>query len=115
MQLMPVTARSLAKQHGIQGYAQKRLLEPELNITLGTHYLVELLRRFDGRLELTLAGYNGGPSRVSRWMRERGSSDIDEFVEEISISETRNFVKAVMNNYAQYVTRSTLSSTRVVE
>lgn len=104
MQLMPATALSLAKQQRIKNYSKSRLLEPNLNITLGTNYLVELLRRFKGRPELVLAGYNGGPNRVSRWMRQRGTSDIDEFVEEISLDETRLFVKLVMNNYAEYVT-----------
>lgn len=105
MQLMPVTARSLAKQQRIKPYSTDRLLEPELNITLGSHYLVELLRRFKGRPELVLASYNGGPSRVARWVRQRGASDIDEFVEEISLDETRLFVKLVMRNYARYVSQ----------
>jgi len=105
MQLMPATARSLAKQQKMKNYTTDRLLDPNVNITLGTNYLVELLRRFKGTPELVLAGYNGGPNRVSRWMKKRGSSDIDEFVEEINLDETRLFVKLVMNNYAQYVSQ----------
>lgn len=56
------------------------------------------------RQQASLSYMTGGPNRVSRWMRQRGTSDIDEFVEEISLDETRLFVKLVMNNYAEYVT-----------
>jgi len=46
----------------------------------------------------------GGPDRVTRWMRQRGPSDIDGFVEEISLDETRFFVKLATNNYVEIVT-----------
>jgi soluble lytic murein transglycosylase-like protein len=46
----------------------------------------------------------GGPNLVTRWMRQRGPSDADGFAEEISLDETRFFVKLATNNYAEYVT-----------
>ena len=102
MQLMPTTAKPLAKQLRIKNYSAQRLFEPEISISIGSRYMGQLIKRFKGTPELVLAAYNGGPSRVARWVRQRGAGDIDEFIERISIDETRKFVKAVMENYAQY-------------
>lgn len=102
MQLMPGTAKTLAQQLRVHPYSINRLYEPEINILLGAKYISDLLKRFKDRPELALAAYNGGPSRVARWVREHGARDMDDFVERINVSETRAFVKAVMNNYAHY-------------
>lgn len=106
MQLMPLTAKGLAKQRRLTGHSTERLYEPEYNINLGASYLADLLRSFKGQIEPALAAYNCGPGRVSRWMKAGGANDIDEFVENIPFAETRQYVKAVMNNYAQYVTQA---------
>ena len=102
MQLMPSTAKETARQMRMRDYSVRRLKEPEVSIAIGSRYMSRLLKRFGGNPELALAGYNGGPTRIARWARQRGTRDIDEFVERISMEETRNFVRLVMDNYAWY-------------
>ncbi|MBM3262710.1 MAG: transglycosylase SLT domain-containing protein [candidate division Zixibacteria bacterium] len=110
MQLMPKTAKELARQRNFANHSNERLYEPEYNVALGTQYLVDMIRTYKGRLELAVAAYNGGPGRVSRWVREQGLADMDEFVERIGITETRQYVKAVMNNYARYTTDAAMTN-----
>ncbi|MBI4551237.1 MAG: tetratricopeptide repeat protein [Candidatus Latescibacteria bacterium] len=102
MQLMPATARQLAKQARMPEFSVDRLYEPEVSTRLGARFLQEQLSRFGGRPELALAAYNGGPGRVSRWLKKRDAGEIDEFVEGMDVGETREFVKVVMENYARY-------------
>ncbi|MCB9555526.1 MAG: lytic transglycosylase domain-containing protein [Deltaproteobacteria bacterium] len=66
MQLMPRTAASLAKQLGYDDY---RITDPRFNIDAGTYYLGYLLRRFK-RIDVALAAYNAGPSRIARRLRD---------------------------------------------
>jgi soluble lytic murein transglycosylase len=79
-----------------------RLLEPELNIRIGSAYLGDLVKRFEGTYELALAGYNAGGGAVDRWRRERPELELDEWVEEIPIAETRGYVKRVLRSYNTY-------------
>lgn len=67
MQLMPQTARSLARRLGREDYD---VYDPEFNVQAGTAYLAFLLKMFQGDLHLALAGYNSGPYRVLRWAKE---------------------------------------------
>lgn len=99
MQLMPVTARRLA---GAPRLAEGRLHEPELNIRLGTRFLAELLRRFNGSLEKTVAAYNAGGTRVEGWASQRAYAEPAEFVESIPVTQTREFVYTVLRNYRFY-------------
>jgi soluble lytic murein transglycosylase len=70
---------------------------------MGTYFLSKLIKRFDGNVSFALAGYNGGPHRVEKWRKQyKGPIDIDEFVEDIPIYETRNYVKKVMKSYYGY-------------
>jgi soluble lytic murein transglycosylase len=95
MQLMPGTARELAGRFGLP-YSHEKLSDPEFNIRLGTTYFSQVLDMFDGNQELALAGYNGGPYRIKRWWREWGSSDIDRFLESLSLEESRTYVKRIV-------------------
>ncbi len=61
-----------------------------------------MVRRFDGQVALALAAYNAGPGAVSRWLTARGGLEVDEFVEEIPVEETRGYVKRVLRSYAAY-------------
>jgi len=97
MQLMPGTARRLAGRRVSRG----RLYDPETNIRLGTQYLADLLAQFGGSTEKAVAGYNAGGGRVSEWSSEP-YSDPAEFVESISITQTREFVHTVLRNYRFY-------------
>jgi soluble lytic murein transglycosylase len=77
-------------------------LDPALNIQLGAAYLGRLLSRFGGNPVYALAGYNAGPSAVDRWRSSRSGLELDAFVEEIPLAETRAYVKRVLRSYNTY-------------
>lgn len=110
MQLLPTTAKGVAKQAGIK-YAQKRLsTDPSYNITLGRAYLDELLGRFGGSYVLAAAAYNAGPNRVRDWIATYGdprqrSVDIVDWIEQIPFDETRNYVMRIIENTQVYRAR----------
>jgi len=96
MQLMPKTAKHVSKKHDLGTLRLDNLFSPSLNIRLGTLYLADLLRRFDGRKPLAVAAYNAGPMRVAQWQK-RVSYEIPElWVELIPFHETRRYVQQVM-------------------
>jgi len=101
MQILPATASRLARQARIPRYNSTKLTQPETNIVLGTRYLATLVRRY-GRIELALAAYNAGETRVDLWLKEFGNVDMPEFVEKIPFSETRGYIKQVISNRALY-------------
>jgi soluble lytic murein transglycosylase len=101
MQIIPSTGRSLSRLLGMS-YSRWKLYNPRVNIQMGTYYLANLIKRFDGSVELALAGYNGGPVRVKKWLKKYKKIDIDEFVEDIPFRETRNYVKKVIKSYYGY-------------
>jgi len=101
MQLMPTTARYVAKTIRTK-YQPTLLIHPDFNVKLGVAYLKRLLRRYKGNLFYTLAAYNGGATNVKRWKRKTGSEDFDNFVETITFLETQNYVKRVIRSYYIY-------------
>ncbi len=112
MQLMPATARELAGRFGLP-YSHEKLSDPDFNIRLGTSYFSQVLDMFEGNQELALAGYNGGPYRIKRWWREWGSSDIDRFLESLSLEESRTYVKRITvlsDSYRQLYPQSAQSA-----
>ncbi|MDN3649391.1 transglycosylase SLT domain-containing protein [Reinekea marina] len=94
MQLMPATAKVTAKKYDVDYTGTEDLDDPLTNIALGSHYLRELLSRFDHPVYAT-AAYNAGPSRVIAW-KKRYSGDISIWIESIPFDETRNYVKSVL-------------------
>jgi soluble lytic murein transglycosylase len=101
-QLMLPTAREVARQLRLGRVRAQDLATPALNIRLGSRYLGSLLRRFDGSVALALAAYNAGGGAVSRWLADRRALELDEFVEEIPVEETRGYVKRVLRSFAAY-------------
>lgn len=101
MQLMPTTARQVARSQGIGQVTAADLYNPVVNIKLGMHYLSQRLGQF-GRIEYAAAAYNAGPGRVQQWLAARGEMDIEEWVENIPFSETRGYVQGVLRNAANY-------------
>lgn len=96
MQLMPATARETAGKLD-QSYPADGLYDPEFSIQLGTAYFRQLLDGFDGNVELALAGYNGGPNRIRRLWNEAGpSAELDDFVENLGLDESRDYVKRIL-------------------
>ena len=102
MQLMPQTANRVALRLGLGSVDRADLLDGEMNIRLGTDYIGELLRDYQGNLIRAVAAYNAGPDAVSRWIAKFGNRDPDEFVELISYRETRRYVKRVLTSYRIY-------------
>lgn len=94
MQLIPPTARSIALELKLAPVDDAELYSPEWNIRLGTWYLHELNQRLH-HPSLVAAAYNGGPSSVVRWAKERGELPLDQWIEEIPFKETRGYVKQV--------------------
>jgi len=102
MQLMPSTARRLQQDSSVQIRSESELFLPEKNIPIGSHYLGELVRHFDGNLVFAIAAYNAGRNAVKRWVDRAGHLPMDEFIEEISYKETRRYVKKVLRSYMEY-------------
>jgi soluble lytic murein transglycosylase len=101
MQLMPDTARLVAREAGLVYDEPASLWDPGLNIALGTRYIATLRGRFQEPL-LAVASYNAGPHRVQRWLADRPTADVEEFVDQIPFDETRGFVKRVFTSWQQY-------------
>ena len=98
MQLMPSTAKKVAEEMGVSYAGSSNLLEPTLNIALGTDYLGQMLRRFDNNRVLASAAYNAGPTRVEAWVKAwlAPTLPVDVWVEAIPFTETRNYVQNVL-------------------
>ncbi|MFQ3230778.1 MAG: soluble lytic murein transglycosylase [Reinekea sp.] len=94
MQLMPKTAAATAQKYNVDYATTNDLNDPVTNIALGSHYLSELLIRFEHPVYAT-AAYNAGPSRVVAWQK-RYPTNIPVWIESIPFDETRNYVKAVL-------------------
>jgi soluble lytic murein transglycosylase len=101
MQLLPYVGQAVARKTGAGAISSNDLFNPVLNIQLGTAYVKELMDKFE-RLEYVAAAYNGGETRVRRWIRELPASEIEEWVESIPLSETRLYVQGVYRNTRQY-------------
>jgi len=111
MQLMPATARWVAKRLGMNGHHTTLTETVDSNIGLGTYYLRQVLDSVDKHLVLASAGYNAGPRRAREWAAGRPLEGAI-YIETIPYSETREYVKKVMNNtlyYARLFHQSNLS------
>jgi soluble lytic murein transglycosylase-like protein len=95
-QLMPATAKTLARSVLRSRYRRAFLYDPGVNARLGAAYLRRLLDQFDGSSILALAAYNGGPSRIARVVRENPGLPEDELFESIPLYETRDYVRRVL-------------------
>ena len=102
MQLLPSVGKSMAKKEGVKGYTTNSLLNPEVNLQLGTKNLRLVLDRFGGQAEYALAAYNAGDVPVRQWMAAGTYQDIAEFVESIPYTETREYVQAILRNREIY-------------
>jgi soluble lytic murein transglycosylase len=97
MQVMPATARTFALAN------KRKLLDPLVNLAIGTKFLRQSLERFSGDVELTLAGYNAGAERVLRWSRRYPVENRILFLDLIPYKETRDYVAAILRNYYWYL------------
>jgi soluble lytic murein transglycosylase len=102
MQLLPRVGAQLARQEGIRHFDSNELLNPVTNIRLGTRYLRQELEKFDGQQEYAFAAYNAGEDRVDDWRSASDLHGMDEFVESIPFTQTRDYVQAIIRNERIY-------------
>jgi len=102
MQLLPITGKVLAREEGMSNFQPFQLLNPEINIELGTRYLKQMMDKFGGVQVYALAAYNAGDNRVTDWEAAGPYSGIDEFVESIPFTQTRDYVQAILRNEETY-------------
>ena len=102
MQLLPSVGKSLAKREKMKGFTTAQLLNPSVNLRLGTINLRQVLDRFGGQQEYALAAYNAGDVPVRQWMSSGDYKDIAEYVESIPYTETREYVQAILRNRQMY-------------
>ncbi|MCL2075333.1 MAG: lytic transglycosylase domain-containing protein [Betaproteobacteria bacterium] len=101
MQLMPATARWVAKKIGLKDYNHAHVNDLETNLLLGTSYMRMVLSDLSDHPVLASAAYNAGPSRAQRW-RAEAPLDATIYIETIPFDETRDYVKKVMSNTVYY-------------
>jgi soluble lytic murein transglycosylase len=101
MQLIVPTAKLVASPVGLP-YDPQSLKRPAVNIALGCRALAKLGESFGGNPVLMVPGYNAGPGRPRRWLRERPHADVDVWVELMPITETRRYTKRVLASRAAY-------------
>jgi len=94
MQLLPATAQATARKAGLPAPSRSELLEPSVNIPLGSAFLRDLIDRADGQRPLAIAGYNAGPAAARRWL-PAAPLETDVWVENIPFNETRAYVQRV--------------------
>lgn len=102
MQVMPETGLWVAEQIGMDGFIEDKLYDPGVNIAIGTWYLKDLIRQFDGNSYAALAAYNGGLNHVSRWLTSGVWDGTKDQLEGIPFPETRYFVSRVAKTYKRY-------------
>ena len=103
MQLMPATAKTVAKKNGWRYQGSGALTDPDTNIRYGAAYLNELLGKFKDNRVLAAAGYNAGPGRVARWKSKDGMKrDAFMYIENIPFNETRTYGQRVLFYTAVY-------------
>ncbi len=121
MQLMPATAKNVARKLKVKGHSTARLTsDPNHNVALGSAYLESMLGRYEGSMIMALAAYNAGPHRVDKWLVDygdpRGSlDDAIDWIESIPFSETRNYVQRIMEAlpiYRQKLTGAQVAALR---
>ncbi|HEX5796745.1 MAG TPA: lytic transglycosylase domain-containing protein [Geminicoccaceae bacterium] len=108
LQLIPPTARLMARALGLPYNEGLLTGDPDYNVRLGSHYLKTLLARYRGETALAVAAYNAGPSRVDEWLQLHGDPrrgdryDLIDWIELIPFDETRNYVQRVLEGRGMY-------------
>jgi soluble lytic murein transglycosylase len=101
-QVIPSTATGIARDLRRSGFTQDDLYRPHESIAFGARYFSQQIDFLGGRPLLALAAYNGGGGNALRWAGQNRQVDPDEFVDAISFTETRNYVRSITEIYAHY-------------
>ncbi|MBZ0273731.1 transglycosylase SLT domain-containing protein [bacterium] len=100
MQVIPATGRYIANRRGIKG--KYNLYEPKTSVDFGTWYFARAYHATGNDVARTLAGYNAGPGRATRWWGANEGRTQEEVIEMIPFDETRNYVKIILRNWEMY-------------
>jgi soluble lytic murein transglycosylase len=101
MQLLPATGKKVAREEKLKRFDASQLYMASVNLQLGTRYFRSMVDKF-GALEYALAAYNAGADRVEDWQAQGKYRDVQEFVESIPFTETREYVQAILRNANVY-------------
>jgi soluble lytic murein transglycosylase len=101
LQMIPATTTRVAKELGVP-YDPGKLYEPDYNIMLGSWYIGHLLQKFKGQIPFGAGSFNSGPRPVMKWLDQYGDREVDELVELVPFTQTREYMKKVTENYARY-------------
>ena len=101
LQMIPATTRRVAKELGIP-YDAGSLYDPEYNVRTGSWYIGHVLNKFKLQIPLGAGSFNSGPRPVMRWIDKWGDREIDELVELVPYTQTREYMKKVTENFARY-------------
>ncbi len=102
MQLLPKVGKGMAKEVKLRNFSTDVLYSPNVNLELGTRYFKHMVDHYNGQIEYALAAYNAGEERVDDWRKSGDFKDVEEFVESIPFTETREYVQAIMRNAVMY-------------
>jgi soluble lytic murein transglycosylase len=110
LQLLPGTAKQMARKAGVSYSKAKLTSDAAYNATLGAQFLDHLFEQYNGSYVMTFAAYNAGPSRVAQWTQRFGDPrdpnvDVVNWIEMIPFTETRNYVQRIMENMQVYRAR----------
>ena len=102
LQMIPPTSRRVAPHIG-RPYTDDVLYDPEGNIQFGAFYIGRLLKKFKGQVALGGGAFNAGPKAMIRWLGRSGDRPLDEFIELCPYTQTREYMKKLLDIYAHYV------------
>lgn len=109
MQVMPETAAEVARSIGETSSENRLIADPAFNVRMGSAYLADLVAKFGPAIALVASGYNAGPSRPARWIKDygdpRGAVDVIDWIETIPFTETRTYVMRVAESTLIYRAR----------
>ena len=104
MQIMEDTAIEIASKEGLQideSNVKEKLLNPDININIGTKYLQELIEKYDN-IELALTAYNAGTGNVNKWIEDGIIKKDGSNIEKVPFKETNKYVRTILRNYRIY-------------
>ncbi len=101
LQMIPPTTQRVANALGIP-YDAGKLYEPEFNVRTGSWYIGHLLAKFKTQIPIGAGSFNSGPKPVMKWLETNGDKEMDELVELVPYTQTREYMKKVTENYARY-------------
>jgi len=102
MQILPGTAKDIARWKNLGSYNSIQLFDPDVNIKLGAAYLSYVKSFLHDNMLFAVAAYNGGPGAVEKWLNANPAKDMDEFIENIPYEQTNTYVKKVYKSYWNY-------------